>query len=727
MMDFETLEKSGSYTSGEIKALKEGSEDLLFNNAEYLLEQNIATTTRSIFENDANKTLYNFVEKNPDITKANFKLQKPTGVNRETGQPSYPDPPAGWQQVHHKENGIRKSMLVRSDFAAGWQGKDPLITQSAANVIQWVTGKKPLQFFATGVNPLFALWNFPRDLGFTYYFTDTYSPHLPIALKEMGADLMTVAKDVFLRKGRMREYIAEGGGMDYLTNQGQVLTKGAKTDVGQAAETIQDIAGYVGSTSEYMTRLAIREREIAKQTKDFIEKNNRVPTPAEEKEIKIIATSRAVDMMDFSQGGEWVKAADNFAPYLNASFQALRVSSRAFKERPISTSYKVAQGMAAVTGIVLYNLQWDDDDEKNGVLGRKAIPPYINATGQPIMMPYTTTNKQGQTVRPYVFIPIPQEFSPFKNVAQSLTEWAVTGNFNGELITKSLEVALPFSPISPAEDVPTPPIVEALIAYQANYDRFRQKEAWMGEEAGVAEYTPYTDKMFVDFGKVTGMSPERSKVAYGKVFTAHESNIYSQMLSAGYNGVRDAFTDEQKKEFDNMTSRGIEKILTPAQRRFYKYPSSRGAEEKIIKDRQLEENARKQIEEKNKVIESAIAWREAQTPQEKEKIEKELSGYAKNLEKTAEGAEKRINDAFNRTKKRATINNSFIINLIYERTPEVRARAFYDVWKDSKNQDELEITARDAGLTTDRFINEFKRLSGKQLPGNKKHFKYYFN
>lgn len=714
MMDSELLQKGG-FLSSEIKAIKEGSEDLLFNDAEYLLQQNIASTTRLIFENDANKSLGKLANSVDFI-----KTQESIGVNKETGQPTYPDAPDGWQQLQFKEDGKLRSIIVPTEFYKSWAVKDPLIKSSVANAIQWLTLTKPIKIMATGINQYFPMYNILRDIGHTYFFTDNYSPLLPKAIGQMGKDFWTVGRDVLLRRGKVKDYIKEGGGMDFLTTQGKPVTSFGKSEVGQAAELLYDAASYLSGTSELMVRVAVRERNIKDLTEKFVKDNGRNPTHAESLEIQKESTEAARQTMDFGSGGEWVKAADNFLPYLGAAFAGLRVAGRSFRQRPGETSVRVAQGIGLVVAGTLYNLKYDEDDEKNGVLGYNAIPAYQKGTGMVIMMPYTTTNSDGDIVRPYIFIPIPQEFSPFKTISESMTELMKTGRFNGAPLKRGFLQAIPY------KDPREIPVVDMLYSYELNYDRFRDKKIWTGDNVKPSDefYKGRTPEMYQDWGKITEMSPERTKVAMGKVLTDQESNIYTQAISAGYDKVKDALSnDAERKEFNDMMAKNIEGNLAPLQKKFYKFPNKKEMEKELIERAEQEENSKRKIEEKDKVREFLLKYKNAETEGERSKIKQDVRQYALKTGKKSIGATQRILNSFNTKQKISKVKNDIIVDLAFMDSPEAAARVYYEIWKEStpEKRKSLESDLKTMDVNTPRFNATLKEISKGKINTEESH------
>jgi hypothetical protein len=219
-------------------------------------------------------------------------------------------------------NGKRVEMLMPAELAHEWVLSDPMVNSQLTQMVGWLTGANILRPMATGYNPEFAITNLPRDILHSWMTTGEWSSTTPIAAGQMIRDYVAVAGDAFTRTGRYCDYIMEGGGMSFLTHQGR-LKQAAKP--GGVFESIQKWFGYAGETSEIWTRLALRERAL---------RNGKPPHEA---------TFIARNYLDFSQGGSFAKAIDSGVPYLNASIQGTRGMFRAGAERPLQTTYKIAQ------------------------------------------------------------------------------------------------------------------------------------------------------------------------------------------------------------------------------------------------------------------------------------------------------------------------------------------------------------------------------------------------
>src|SRR3972149_10837482 len=115
----------------------------------------------------------------------------------------------------------------------------------------------------------------PRDIMHAWFtartfengeWTPVYNPNLPVFGLQIGRDIATVFKDAATKKGRYQDYINEGGGMEFLVHQGRLFRRGRYLE--GPMDKVMDFLGYFGETSEIMTRLAIRERVIRRQSKE---------------------------------------------------------------------------------------------------------------------------------------------------------------------------------------------------------------------------------------------------------------------------------------------------------------------------------------------------------------------------------------------------------------------------------------------------------------------------
>jgi diguanylate cyclase (GGDEF)-like protein len=493
---FDTQGRKIDVPNSGIKALEEGSDQALINNPRMLLGQVQARAWNRIFRNRANKALLNYVRENPD-NELGITIAQPVGTR---GQ--LPALPADQTAVHAMVGGQPVEMRMPNDVAKFWVSSDPKMANDFADMLGTVSGAKILRMMATGINPGFAVANLPRDLAFSYYRTDEYSPILPVGWAQQAVDLATVAKDVWGRKGRVKDYIDEGGSMDFLSHQGRLGERfpgATKSATSEAIQKTQEIMGYLNETSELWTRIALRERAL---------KKGRSPTEA---------TWIARTYLDFAQGGSWVKAADKAIPYLNAGVQGTRGMIETMRDNPKVATAKLLQLTALAIGLATWNRKrnkeaWESisDSEK----ARKWI----------ITTPLSYTDANGEKRWFYIGIPKDQGQRIFAAFGQALAERAA-----GETVN-TRQLAMAASDFSPVDISSVPPTFAAMWAYMNNYDFWTKDEIWKGRDVEPQEeYWNTTPETAVLWGKATGMSPERSRRAFHKLVP---QNVYTYLTGS---------------------------------------------------------------------------------------------------------------------------------------------------------------------------------------------------
>jgi GGDEF domain-containing protein len=491
-----------SVSDSGIKRLEGGSEQAVLSNPRLFLNQVIGRAENRVRKNRASKALYEFAQKAPDNT-LGAQVEQPLGFT-EAGAPKWKDVPADKERIFAMIDGKQNALLMDRDMAQYWNSQDPEISAKLGAFLNTVTGNAILKPMATGFSPEFAAGNMPRDIAHVWLTTQEYSPTLPIAMVQFAADLKAVTKDVFSRAGTVREYIEQGGGMDFLTNQGQLMKEGvgAKGSARESLEELQHYASWVGETSELWTRLALRRRAIL---------NGKTPEEA---------TWIARNYMDFGQGGSWVKALDKIFPYFSAAVVATRGVGRALGAHPALTSAKIAQ----IAGLGASISAW------NRAVNREAwdsISDREKETRWILTTPWSFIDKNGEKQWLYIGIPKDQIQRLFATIGEGVTEMAESGAINKDRMSMAV------SDLSPVPDLSSlPPVAQAMIAYRSNLDLWTNKDIWMGRK-GVSpkeEYYATTPAAAVKFGQLTGMSPERTRVAFGKIVAA--PNLYTDVAGA---------------------------------------------------------------------------------------------------------------------------------------------------------------------------------------------------
>ena len=508
--------------SSGIEKLKSGSTGYLELDSQSLLEETILRINTRIARNRANQALYDVAKNTPDngmvrIIDADKKA------------------PAGLERIDVMIDGKKHSMGLPYDMAKEWVTRDPLINSTLANWTGWVSGNKILKAMATGYNPEFAVSNLARDIAYMWMRTGEYSSFAPRAAVQMGIDYArvlpeamglhpykglksvlkgddakTIFKATFNRAGDYEAYAKEGGLMSFLTHQGYL---GKKTD------PIAQVMGYMGETSEILTRLALRRRAL---------KNGK---SAEE------ATYIARTYLDFSQGGNVTKAVDSAVPYLNASIQATRGLFKTAKESPKTFTWKVAQLGSLASGLYYYN-KFNNPKALEHISKRDRINNWIITT------PFEFTTKNGETRHFFIKIPKDQAQRAFASAFEVLSAKAIGDeDVDYGMITQAMQDALP---ILPTENLP--PTLDAFVGYAANYDFWKGEKIWRGDPLvePKSQISEYTETPFIKIGETTGLSPEKTKFALQQIFT--QGNVYTSMGGWAWKQILDE-TDDYYKNY----------------------------------------------------------------------------------------------------------------------------------------------------------------------------------
>lgn len=500
-----------------IKALDAGSQQVMETNSRLLLSSVISRTQARIFRNRANKAAYDLAEEIPD--NGIFTLAKVYKTTKE-GKPIYQEAPAGHTKIKAMIDGKTKEMIMPDEYAKEWLTRDPLINEQMANMFGWISGSKLLKPMATGLNPGFALTNFPRDIGHVFIVTSEYSSFFPKFLAQMGKDLEATKEDAFLRKGRFIDFVDEGGMMTFLTHQGKPFK-----DANAKIMAAQKVMGYAGETSEIWTRLALRERAL------------REGKPPHE------ATYIARNYLDFSQGGNVMKALDTGLPYLNAGVQGTRGIFRALADRPYQTLWKFAQLGALASGLYLANRYfnkecWDQIPDRDKVNNFCITTPFSfkDKNQNERFLYFKIAKDQGQRVACTIF--------------ENLMARALGEEVNADQITQSIQE---FIPMIPSQNIP--PSIDAMMGYYANKDFWTNKDIWRGDKITPREeYTAYTHPALVKAGKVTALSPERLGYSLSQVFT--RGNVYTSIVGAGFSlAMKDLPQKDKRKTAIEMVTR----------------------------------------------------------------------------------------------------------------------------------------------------------------------------
>jgi hypothetical protein len=355
---------------------------------------------------------------------------------------------------------------------------------------------------ATGANPEFAVTNLARDFIYTWFKQhEAFSPILPIGAFQLGKEMIKAFPDVAARKGAYLQYMLNGGSMDFMTSQGFLF----KPKIGQLKgpmsdfrEGINNVLGYVGNTSEALTRVALMNRLI-KQGKSL------------EEAVWIARTN-----LDFAQGGQFTKMLDNAVPYLGAGVQGTRGLFQAFKSNPKLATFKASQIMAMSFGLGYWGM-------KKFPEWYEGISPRERESGWIVPMPYEFKDAQGSMRYPYLKIPKDYGQRVFGAIGEALAAQSLGKEVDWEALQMSITDLFPVDATGWI-----PPTAGALMSYALNKDFWKKKDIWKGRKVSPQfEFYADTPQFWVMLGDMTGMSPERLKTSTGEVLP---HNMYTDLM-----------------------------------------------------------------------------------------------------------------------------------------------------------------------------------------------------
>lgn len=451
----------------------------------------------------------------------------------------------GFQEVSYFEDGKRQQYQLRSDLKNQLDNVSKLSSISPS-VKRWVsiaTGSAPLKLMATATNALFVATNIPRDFQHILLFTNTYdNMPLPVAMFMLTIDgirgaAIKIGSDLGITDGGVySDWIEHGGGMEFLSVQGQAnLTS-------KIGKTVNQTLAYLGETSEVAFRIAVYNRILNQSKADFKKKNGKDAADEDLTELKVGAVTAAREIIDFSQGGTLVKNLELISPYINAAFQGFRVSSNYVAKNPVKFAAKVGQVALGIAGLALYNMSMGGEEMED-------IPEYIKSRYFVIMLPTTSVDDKGRTVRNYIKVAKAQQmqaiYTPLENVIYGYTSEMMRGKpmeyYSEGTINSAIDAfTTSYMPVNVTEGLGVfgamVPTLNAVFTYRSNYDSFRK--TMVTRDKGVVEPSMegITDKSVPLFYKVIGqatkgldtddqISPIRLKAAVEKVITSPSSSL----------------------------------------------------------------------------------------------------------------------------------------------------------------------------------------------------------
>lgn len=729
-----------SLTKDQIKSIEGGSESLLFTDTRVLLNAAMRSSASRIAQNHANRALAETIASLDannlpnNIGKApNYSFSKGTIKTDAFGNKVVREADVGYTNIHYfNENGQWDAIQVKNELAKEWLDVEkqfddfnPLLKSVLLNGV--------LKAFATGINPTFFITNVPVDFVNTILFTNVYddtnifnaSRKLAIAFSRNAYNYsrLEAGKQVDAEwKKDYDEWVENGGMMQFLTDQGrpddvakrdaEIRNKKSFLPLNRLKKGVVNSLAFTGEASEKAMRLSV----FNQVKKNLLE--GKTPTDKEYKEILAQAAAASRKTMDFAQGGLFAKKADVFLPYLNAAIQGMRVSVEYVADNPKQIVRKLAEFSIPIAALMTYNLSvMDDEEEWND------IPPHEKENYFIILKPWK--NDDGK--RDYLRIKKHPSIQWFTN----LIEHAVIGirdSFSDKKVGKGDFLSSEWDALNNMLPIPldlkkslskSPAVLQAAIAYVANFDLFRDEKISrdFGDITPVLEgkYEKNVPLFYKKFGEVTGASPKRTQAAVEKVVTNPGTNAVIGLSYSLLDNMVTVMTGKPKtgteSKYQGVSANGIKDLFTARLVRTID-PGYSGYKDTRAKDLALE------LKSKDKEIKHDIkAIIKSSTSDDNTKAD--LDKYIKGIP-LAEAEKVRFKDyAKDQIKLKkatdSTPDSEFYLDLKYETDPRVKAFLVFDKFGNADIETRQKIVSNTKKFKyklfgNDRFDAEYNSL-----------------
>lgn len=497
----------GTRESG-IKELKVGVEgELLETDAIRLLEDLVIRTQNRIMHNNTVKSLYELAEANPDSPIVRIPKKDIWQIGDEQISTAGHNL-AGWESINVFLEGAKKKVYMPHEYAREFVNSSREISYELGKWARIVSGSSFIRAMATGVNVGFAVKNIFRDFAYMWIasqhyvqgsgWQSTYSVAAPKAMGQMLVDLKEVARDVFRREGIYKEYVNEGGILDFLSDKDRILKERYGKEKDPRMRTIIDALYYAGNTSELLGRTSLYNR-AKKKLKAADPKRS-------DASIRQEAAYLSRDYLFFGDYGSFVKAADTVIPYFGATVKATQGLFRAGNRNLGDFALKASQAIGLGATLYLINNAINPkaykDVNKNDK-ERNLIPPFY--------MPYTGTD--GKEHYFYFKIPKDQGQAFFMQLGEQGMKLLMNEEVDGELFASTMRG------LSPVQEIPNIPAMNAILGYVTNKDFWTYADVWKGAQLGTGIFDRENERttagpnkpnpISVGIGDVTGLSPDR--------------------------------------------------------------------------------------------------------------------------------------------------------------------------------------------------------------------------
>lgn len=716
-------QQAGVYgmTAKDIQALTDKNENAIIDDAEYMLAMSMAATQRKVFNNRLMQKVVEEVRKNPEAFEQ-FVTEESKGSKEK-----------GFVPIRYYDKGEPKLIYIKEAIAAQLLDiRTPgLLTSEQLQNISKFTGVSLLKAFATGANPAFIIGNTAMDITNVAMFTDVYSKVKPVAVAQVSFDyiknairkMMSDAKGEGNFKKIYEDFLAHGGGMDFLSQQGLDAYKSLKAPsilgykIAPAKRLVNAMA-YLGTMSEQAVRISVYQKVLDDKIKEYQKLNGLRPKGKALKDIKFAAAAKSRETIDFSQGGRYAKNADHAFAYVNAAVQGIRRPIDFARENPGQFTSSVAQAaglafLAPIANALILGLSGYDEEERRKILKkmREGSSKYEKANYMQIIDPRSPLDKDGNVnyyrVRKLPglnVITTPATEMYYSMITGDKYEWASTG--------QSIKNTLPFSG-GFVDVLGDNPLISSGFAL-GNIDLFRgqdvvrlnprkpiNKIAEVDEDTA-ALYRYIAEMWDATAGDLLGVdtfsSPKRNQAAMEKLITNPSTNPLVGLLYAG----PEAMYQMTNNGFDTkflMTP--VTELLKGFEKRTYRTtnPNIKMYEQQDkIEDRIKEINSKEYT--LNKKVTKMI--RDEYEGEDMKRLPSEITRYIK--ENSDKQDHKRLIKKYTQRAKSMGVPSEFF-NIVYAASDVERALYIQQIYGGSLDSEERRELERYA-----------KRISGRSIP-----------
>jgi hypothetical protein len=570
----ESIPKAGSaqVKSSGLKRLGKGVEGDFQNlNAQEALTMIINETYSKIAKNKATKSLDDYARevKGNNTTVLPAKISS-WGVDSQGNlYPNYNEPPKGYRALNYFEDGQKKELWAKADFAEQWDVGNNDVHNVMLSIAHHLSGASVLRMMATGVgSPLFGLTKgLAMDIPYSYFVlqqvkdmnkvTSLYNPNPFKFAKELTSNIREVFEDTVMRKGEFLKMVEQGGLFGMTGTIGSARAH-ASSKFMHDVEMLNMYGNYINQTSEYLVRMANRQQYI---------KQGYSPEDA---------TAAMRNGLDYTQGGYVTKAIDQVVPYKNVAMLGIRNIGKSILKNPKEQGFKFAWMAGIAASMALANRILFPDAIKQESNYNKDNN-YIQPTG------YSFTDAKGN--KRYVNFKMKKE--PVLAPYLSLAEMLVARSLGDEIEFKRALNNI-VSSGSPVATSFFPPLANAITTMAYNKDSFTLEDIWRKNPAGRGEWTPgKTSQLWFDLGQALNMSPDKMKVAFEDMFTTE--SLPQRIIENGYDA---AFGSLPQKHQDMLMA---DMLLSNWRPGFVSVTSEPTNKREGIKEAEVDNEAKKTI------------------------------------------------------------------------------------------------------------------------------------